>query len=113
MTATNPPFLSKIKLYLWLAISGLGIIGAAHQLANMVMAFDFLGTVWCTGLAAVAVFVVMATIGVLKTRHTLGRFVWVYVPSLAAVGVFLTGGQWNFVGPVCFGGFGSTQAILF
>ena len=109
----TPSFSSKIKLYSWLAISGLGIIGAAHQLANMVMVFDFLGAVWCTGLAAVAIFVVMATIGVLKTRHTLGWFVWVYVPYLAAVGVFLTGGQWSFIGPVCFGEFEIWYAGLF
>ena len=103
----------KIKFYLWLAVAGLGIIGAAHQLANMVMLFDFLDTVWCTGLAAIAIFVAMATIGVFKTRHILGWFVWVYVPCLAAVGVFLTGGQWGFIGPVCFGGFGSMQPGLF
>ena len=108
-----PSFLFKIKSYTWFAISGFGIIGAAHQLANMVMLFDFLGTVWCIGLAAVAVFVVMATIGALKIRHTLGWFMWVYVPSLTAVGAFLTGWQWSFIGPVCFGGFGSMQAGLF
>ena len=102
----TPSFLSKIKSYAWLAVAGLGIVGAAHQLANMVMLIDFPGGVWCTGLAAVAVFVAMATIGVLKTRHSLGWFVWVYVPSLAVIGVFLTGGQWYFVGPICFGGSG-------
>ena len=97
------PFFSTIKSCVWLAMVGLGTIGAAHQLANMAMLANFLGAVWCVGLAASAAFVAMATIGMLKARH-LGWFVWACVPVFAVVGVILTGGQWFSIGPICFGG---------
>ena len=106
------PFLSKIKLYSWLAISGLGIIGAAHQLAAIVDLFNFFDSVWCSGLAMASIFIAMAAIGILKTRHSLRWYVWMYIPVLAIIGIFATDGISFFTGPVCFGEFEFMQAGL-
>ena len=110
--SSAPSFLSRIKLYSWLAISCLGIIGTAHQLAAIVNLFNLLDGVWCSGLSMVSIFIVMAAIGILKTRHSLRWYVWMYIPVLAIIGIFSTDGMSFFIGPVCFGGFGSMQAGL-
>ncbi len=83
--------------YAWFA--GAGIIGAAYQLAMIVMWLNFPGVVWCLGPAATAIFATMATVGVWKAK----RFKWWYVMPMVVIGIGLTGGQAVSIGPACFG----------
>lgn len=98
----TPPFLLTRKSHVWFAVSGLGIIGAAYQLANIVMLLNFPGGIWCTGLVAVATFAAMAVIGVFNVRRSLRWFVWLYVSLLTALGILLAVEGTFFIGPVCF-----------
>ena len=59
-----------------------------------------------------SIFIAMAAIGILKTRHSLRWYVWMYIPVLAIIGIFATDGISFFTGPVCFGEFEFTHAGL-
>ncbi len=98
-------FLSKIKSCVWLAVSGVGIIGTAYQLSSTVSLFNLIGSVWCSQLIVVSIFIAMAAAGTFKMRRSLRWYAWAYIPVLTALGMFLTDGVSFFIGPVCFGEF--------
>lgn len=102
---TMPPLLSKIKTYAWFALSGLGIIGTAYHLTAMVNLFNLTDSIWCSGLVMVSVFIAITLIGTFKIRHSLKRYVWMYIPVLAIIGMLFINGQSFFIGPICFGEF--------
>ena len=60
----------------------------------------------------VSIFIAMAAMGILKTRHSLRWYVWMYIPVLVIIGIFSTDGMSFFIGPVCFGEFEFMQTGL-
>ena len=92
--------------YVWLAVSGTGVAGTAYQLASTASLFNLIGSVWCSELAMMSIFIAMAAVGTFKISRSLRWYAWAYVPVLAAAGSLLGGGGASLLtGPVCLGGF--------